>query len=373
MGGTLIEPDGFLLFKRWLGDPEIIDSVVGLADVLTRVFDDPCWAAVPDSDARMESFRLAMSRRLWGTDEDYLVATFTELTAGKTEDDRAAAADLAGWLGQMMERYRWQRYSVTDFDSERGRWYRYDYAENAYEWRDPDTGDWRRESDQLEPGAEGAGRAGSATFSAAVFDGATRLWYRYDRDSGVYQWADGAPDAPPGPQAEWMSQAELRKRERYLLPETHPETGQRYRFDTVDQVYQWEDPRSPGTWLDEAEFSAVTAFEDRHASSARPALEAAKATEPTAGEESAKPALVSAEAAVNAEAKVDSVVRNAFTEVMDLLERDEQLDLAEFIDDTGLSRSEFGDELFSEIAAEIEHRFQDAVRVTQVEPDPKAG
>lgn len=43
----------------------------------------------------------------------------------------------------------------------------------------------------------------------------------------------------------------------HTVPEQDPASGAWYRYDLVKGVYQWEDPRAPGSWLGQEEFSAL--------------------------------------------------------------------------------------------------------------------
>ncbi len=273
MGAELSQPD-FEEFMGWFADPRVVALDTDLSDMLASQFGDLGW---PSNHSSATRYTEAMSARflteqdgssLASEFESYVGEAKRELEDGGDGDGGqeagassdaivAAAGRLVGWLAGVMRDRQWDRYSLPDYDQNADARYRFDSAGGVYEWEDPHApGSWLSEA-EFGALAVGGEADGADRYSAPEYDENFHMWYRYDHGNKAYEWAEGDRSIPPGADAAWMTQSQADQARRYSAPEMDATSGARYRFDSVAGVYEWEDPRAAGSWLSEAEFSAL--------------------------------------------------------------------------------------------------------------------
>ena len=255
-----LEREDFTAFMAAFVDHGAFGTDTDLAETLATEFGDLQWAS---SEGFTDAYLDVLTRRFAGEpDATALEYTFHELCGGLRAGADGAVDALVAWLAQDMRRREWDRYSVPQFDAAAQARYRLSYADDGYQWEDPESpGLWlseaefaaRRQSSDPEPEPD------EEQYSEPVFDENYFMWYRYDYRAAAYRWADGDPDTRPpvDDREQWMTQDEADLRRRYSSPQMDVTAGARYRLNYATGGYEWEDPRSPGRWLSEAEFTAL--------------------------------------------------------------------------------------------------------------------
>ncbi len=269
MGAELSQQD-FEEFMGWFADQRVVALDTDLADMLAGQFGDLSW---PSNHSSATRYAEAMTARflteqdgssLMSDFERYVGEAKRELEdSGGGEGEQgadavvAAVGSLVSWLAGVTRDRGWDRYSLPDYDQNADARYRFDSVAGVYQWEDPRAaGSWLSEAEFSALGVGGAADE-AERYSGPEYDENFHMWYRYDLSNRVYEWAEGDRSTAPGVTAAWMSQAEAEQARRYSAPEMDATSGARYRFDSVGGVYQWEDPRAAGSWLSEAEFSAL--------------------------------------------------------------------------------------------------------------------
>ena len=200
-----IKPDDFAAFMERLSDPAAYAAHADVADMLATQFGVVEWASRTDAvDAYVDVMARRFSGEPDGADLERVFQGFcTDIRGGSAE----AVDQMVEWLGREMRTRQWDRYSVAEHHAGADARYRLNYVTSTYEWEDPQSpGRWVSEAEFSALRADG-GPGDAAQFSEPTYDGNYRMWYRYDHNTGAYQYAEGVPESAPDATAIWMDQA----------------------------------------------------------------------------------------------------------------------------------------------------------------------